>query len=85
MKLLLILFVLALSVSALGDSDAKIKHFNKKLMENINKVISDNPQMYETKNIHVKKTSRGPASVPVNVDQERVKKISDLTQPEDKF
>ena len=85
MKLILLTFVLALSVSALAGSSDKMKKFNEKLMQDIHEVISENPQLYETKEIY-KRKGRGPASVtPMNLDQDRLDEMSDRSRSKNNF
>lgn len=59
-KLILILGLLNFNI-VLAQENFKMKEFNQKLHQDIDQVLENNPQMYETKPI-VKK-GRGPASV----------------------
>lgn len=58
----MILFILLFSTIALG-SEVDLKTFNEKMNKNIDSVLADNPEVYETKS-----SGRSPASVKPKVD-----------------
>jgi hypothetical protein len=61
------LFTILFSLNLLAKKDVSLKSFNKEMQKNMNEVIQDNPQMYETKPIRM---NRAPASVsPVETTQ----------------
>lgn len=61
MKKLILLLTLLSFTSVFAQENFKMKEFNQKLHQDIDKVLENNPQLYETKPM-VKK-GRGPASV----------------------
>jgi hypothetical protein len=65
MKYLFLLFIcLAFSTALMARTDIDLSSFNKQLIENMNEVIEDNPEIYEAQN-----PGRVPASVkPVEID-----------------
>ena len=64
MKKLLLLVCLVFSTVLIARTDIDLSSFNKHMLQNIDEVIEDNPEIYETKN-----PGRVPASTkPVEID-----------------
>jgi len=60
MKLILPAMMLLACTFAYAKKDRQFKNFNKEMMENISTVLKDNPELYETKDIHRKPASVSP-------------------------
>ncbi len=79
MKVLLIAFILAFSTVLLAKRDVDFDSFNKEMMENIQEVIDENPQMYETRPV-----GRKPASVePVDEEENITEKLDEVNEQAD--
>ena len=50
MKKLLLLICLVFSTVLIARTDIDLSSFNKHMIQNMNEVIEDNPEIYETKN-----------------------------------
>ena len=50
MKKLLLLICLVFSTVLIARTDIDLSSFNKHMLQNIDEVIEDNPEIYETKN-----------------------------------
>lgn len=68
-KLVLIIVLSFISLFAFAKKDIDLSKFNKELNSNIETVIKNNPQTYETKN----PLGRGPASVGADEKEKLIK------------
>ena len=71
MKKLIVLLCLIFSTVLIARNDVDFSSFNKEMIHNMDEVIEDNPEIYETKN-----PGRVPASVkPNEVDIDTTEKL----------
>jgi hypothetical protein len=77
MKLLLVFTFLFGSFSLFAKKDIDFKSFNKQVNKNIDEVIQENPQLYETKEL-----VRKPASVEL-VEPESTDKLDEIQEQAD--
>lgn len=78
MKILSILTCIFTLTSLYARPDSKLKTFNKEFSQQMNKVIEENPQMYETKPI-----GRAPASVVNIIEPEATEKLDAIEEHAD--
>lgn len=79
MKYLFLALSILITYSAFAKEAGSLKDFNKAVGENISDVLSENPQMYETKPV-----GRKPASVnrPIQ-DAKSVEKLDEVIEQAD--
>ncbi len=68
-----------MSFSLFAKNDANFKNFNKKMNQNIDEVLEQNPHLYETKPIG----GRQPASVHMIDAEDSTDKLDDVVEQAD--